>query len=533
MSRKTFVLGLDGVPWDLIRDWTGEGELPNFARLLDEGTAGALASTNPATTPVAWPTITTGVDPDVHGLYGFTELTPEYSRNIHTGADVDQPRLWDYLSPAAVGNVPMTYPVGEIDGRIVSGMIAPDTNDRFAHPASLADRIDREIPGYEIDLEWSDYHGKPDELLADLTDLLEARRQLMEMLLEDDWEFGFFVFTEIDRLQHLVWDEDVLLDYYGRIDEILGGVLDRMERADADLFVVSDHGFGPLTTFVNVNTYLAEQGFLTPRDTSGTRSLLDGIGIDRDAVLGLLERVDIDQKRLVSLLPRSFVDSVAARLPGDHELYDVDYPNTVAFLDPPGSVYVNDSERFEHGTVSPERRPAVRAELVESLSALTDPETGEQVLTVTDGTELYPRDDRAPDVLVEGRSSKYKVKANLGEGVFTDPDVYNADHRPEGIFLAWGPDIAAGADLDDAGVADVAPTVMHAAGRPVPDHMDGRVLTEVFDPDSEPGRTDVETAAYDGADIPAASSGSGSGADDDDEDMDGVEDRLKGLGYME
>ena len=541
MSRKTFVLGLDGVPWGLLEEWAAAGELPNFSRLFDEGATGVLDSTIPATTPVAWPSITTGVEPDVHGLYGFTDLTSNYRRQLHTGDDVDQPRLWDYLGPAAVGNVPMTYPVDHLDGRMVSGMFAPGTNDQFAYPPSLADRIEREIPEYQIDLKWSDYHGKRDELIGDLNTLLDARRELMEMLLEgDDWEFVFFVFTEIDRLQHLVWDDEALLAYYVRMDEILGDVLDRVERNDADLFVVSDHGFGPLSSVVNVNTYLADRGYLTPREDTGTRSLLDSVGVDRDAILSLLGRANINEHTLRAYLPRSLVDAVATRLPGDHELYDVDYSNTVAFFDPPGGVYINDTERFEQGIVSPSERPQVRAEIMEVLSELTDPETGAQVLDVTDGTELYARDDRAPDVLVEGREERYQVKANVGDAVFTDPGVYSADHRPEGIFLAWGPDIAAGARVEGAGVTDVAPTVMHAAGEPVPEHMDGRVLEEAFDPASDAGQRAVETADY-GADrsgsvdpsAPADEPDASNDADQEEGGMDDVEDRLKGLGYME
>ncbi|WP_321169649.1 alkaline phosphatase family protein [Halorarum salinum] len=61
------VLGLDGVPWPLLERWIGFGGLPSFERLFEEGSAGPIGSTTPASTPLAWPSITTGTWPDKHG----------------------------------------------------------------------------------------------------------------------------------------------------------------------------------------------------------------------------------------------------------------------------------------------------------------------------------------------------------------------------------------------------------------------------------------------------------------------------------
>ena len=42
-----------------------------------------------------------------------------------------------------------------------------------------------------------------------------------------------------------------------------------------------------------------------------------------------------------------------------------------------------------------------------------------------------------------------------------------------------------------AHVMDIAPTVLHMFGLPVPKDMDGRVLTEIFKKESEPGQREV------------------------------------------
>ena len=56
------------------------------------------------------------------------------------------------------------------------------------------------------------------------------------------------------------------------------------------------------------------------------------------------------------------------------------------------------------------------------------------------------------------------------------------DHRMEGILIAAGPAFRAGASPRQADLLDIAPTVLHLLGVPVPDDMDGRVLTELLEP---------------------------------------------------
>ena len=56
------------------------------------------------------------------------------------------------------------------------------------------------------------------------------------------------------------------------------------------------------------------------------------------------------------------------------------------------------------------------------------------------------------------------------------------DHRMEGILIAAGPAFQPDAAPPDAELLDIAPTVLHLLGVPVPDDMDGRVLTELLEP---------------------------------------------------
>jgi arylsulfatase A-like enzyme len=54
----------------------------------------------------------------------------------------------------------------------------------------------------------------------------------------------------------------------------------------------------------------------------------------------------------------------------------------------------------------------------------------------------------------------------------------------EVILIAAGPAFRTGAAPHDAELLDIAPTVLHLLGVPVPDDLDGRVLTELLEPAS-------------------------------------------------
>ncbi|ELZ10118.1 type I phosphodiesterase/nucleotide pyrophosphatase [Natrinema thermotolerans DSM 11552] len=523
-SERAFVLGLDGVPWRLIERWSDEGELPNFARMREEGAAGPLESTQPPTTPLAWPSIATGVWPDKHGIYGFQNLSSEYSHEMYTSRDLAQPALWDQLGPAHVGNVPMTYPAREIDGSMVTGMMTPATDREFTHPPELSAEIESRIPDYEISLDYPEYANRPDEFEVAVEEMLTNRRELLELQLEragDDWQLFFFVFTAPDRFQHLVWEMDRLLAHYKQLDEILGEMMAYTDDHDADLYVVSDHGFGPIEELVYANRILEQEGYLARREDDGTRGALASLGISRDTITGALSRVGITEETLVQSLPRRLVDSVAEQIPGDHALYDVDFDRTVAFVHDTGNCYINDTDRFDGGAVSPAEVPEVKADVRAALESVTD-ETGEPLLEVRDGDELFPTDDDSPDLVVGGRGV-YESRSGMADEVRGDTGTYDASHRSEGIVLCRGPSIDPGATLRGARVVDIAPTLLHGIGEPVPKNADGRVLFDAFAETSTPATSRVERTAVTEIDT----------GDDVDEDFDDVEDRLKGLGYME
>ncbi len=151
---RTIVLGFDGMDPRLTEQWMADGTLPNFARLRDRGHYQALATTNPAQSPVAWATFATGLDPGAHGIFDFLHRDSGTYRPKYSITSTEPPermiRAFGWQLPlesgttrtqrsgtafwttaerhgrhASVLRVPATYPADPIT-RMLSGMGVPD-----------------------------------------------------------------------------------------------------------------------------------------------------------------------------------------------------------------------------------------------------------------------------------------------------------------------------------------------------------------------------------------------------------------------
>ncbi len=87
-----------------------------------------------------------------------------------------------------------------------------------------------------------------------------------------------------------------------------------------------------------------------------------------------------------------------------------------------------------------------------------------------------------------------------------------------------GPGVRHGANLAESSLLDLAPTILHYMGLPVPSYMDGRVLTEAFTDDFNAANP-VQTV-----DVNLTGTGLESGVSDEEEAL--VLEKLRDLGYV-
>ncbi|MHA2248686.1 MAG: alkaline phosphatase family protein [Candidatus Hodarchaeales archaeon] len=546
-ESRVVVIGLDGATFDLIRPWATEGKLPTFARLMDKGTWGNLASTVPPVTSPAWPTFSTGKNPGKHGIFDY--IRPRQGRfDLVNASAIDSLVLWEILSGkgkrVGVINVPVTYPPRPVNGFLVAGLLSPSKAD-FTYPSNFLRRYEAELGPYRVmpNVQYKD--GNEDEFIADLQDLIERRKRFALALMQDEpWDFLMIHFLALDVAQHALWHfmdpahprhdptranrySDAILQLYQQVDAALAEIT-ALLGDDTMLFLMSDHGFGPLHRVVNLNNLFLETGLLYLKRDPLTRLkfALARLGITPATAYEWLARLGLQS--ITFKVSKRVRNRVVGRF---LSFDDVDWSRTVAYsMGHVGQVYLNMKGRQPQGIVPPEEYERVRQRVLDVLERLVDPHTGRELVDRVIFREEVchgPHCEQGPDLhlVMDGyRVIAFPLFATNTRVVTEQIRGDSGCHRANGIFVAYGPLAHAGGRIEGANIVDLAPTILHAFGLPVPRDMDGRVLTEIYAPDhlaslpvefETPGLALAEKAYV-----------------LDQEEAQELEDRLRGLGYL-
>jgi len=520
---RILVIGLDGADLDLLRPWMDAGDLPHLASFLDEGTGGFLASTIPPVSAPAWASFFTGRTPGRHGVFGFVSEVPGSGETVLASLDaVRGTKLWDAFGSegrkVGVLNVPVTWPVPEVNGFFVSGMLTPPGRG-YTWPPELEEEIAAVVPGYLLEVERAEFRD-PERTERHIGDVAAARaRAVLHLMEHREWDLLVAVFTTTDRIQHRFWsgDREEIRRLYVRIDGWVGEMLERAGR-DTLAVVVSDHGFADTDRRFYANRWLRREGFLSVR-----RSDAEGDAYTRRRFNWFLGQPEEARHRPPR---RSLLDRILRRPEG----LDIDWSRTRAYLYSSDSrgIEVNLEGRQPRGIVPPGEYEALRDELVAKLGGLRFPGTGEAVFSrVAKREDVYegPYVDRAPDVVLVPTDDRYRVTSKLEEG-----KILRQHHRPvgyhrrPGIFFAKGPGVRAGVDLPEAGIEDVMPTLLFAANLPIPEGCDGRVLRGIFEEGFLEGREERRS--------PEAPEGDRESAALTPEEREALRGTLEDLGYL-
>ncbi|HKZ57629.1 MAG TPA: alkaline phosphatase family protein [Thermodesulfovibrionales bacterium] len=565
MSKKVLVLGLDGATLDLIVPWVKTGNLPIFAKIMKEGVYGELQSTIHPMSSVAWPSFMTGMNPGKHGIFDVTEQAPNsYEITFTSGASRFGKTMWKILSDAGkkVGiiNVPMTYPPEEVNGYLIAGMDSPGIDSNFVYPRELWDEIRKNVGEYVIE------HGNPmgnktlDEFAKDIYHSLDRRYALFNYLRQNyPTDLSVVVFVAPDRSHHFFWkymeDEklnkgksgsskyhDVIPHVYQRLDTLIGEVIAGLD-SNTVLFIMSDHGAGPIRKLVNLNAWLNAQGLLRLKGkTDGKVRPLE----QAKKIPFVIARAG--WKMLRQYLPDSYRARLRRLLPRTKDrfitylfLSRIDWSSTKAYSTGYfGDIRINLKGREPQGIVNPgSEYEDLRQEIITRLESLRDPDTGEKMVDKAYKREdLYHGDQvhKASDLIIKWQDYRYKSRINLemeeksaASEIMVDPardSKISSIHKMNGIFMAYGRDMKRGVEISGAKIIDLAPTILYMMDKPIPDSMDGKVLTDILREDFL-NKNPIRYRKTEKGDI------SQQGPAYTDEEADKVRERLQGLGYIE
>ncbi len=501
-TSRILFLGLDGGTTTVFEPLFARGWMPRLAAFWNRSARGPLRSTTPMVTPVAWTSFLTGCSPVRHGIHDFCWYDPR-TRTVgsNTADRVQVPTLWHLLDgldrPVISLNLPMTYPAPRIQGLVVSGAESPDRASAFRQCPGFGRELALDVPAYTVKNIWKT-RPKTLEELRDLSlrtqAIFRAQAEAAERadVHEPDWSALLVHFHLLDGLQHRVWPE-IDLDpsanpdpawvaeveaCYRALDEAVGRLLELAARRDAAIVAVSDHGFGPCRSLVNVNGLL-ELGGYQRRLSYGTRFRYRYHRLrHRYARWKFRDRPDA-----AAALPRPVEGEVGC-----------DWRKTTAFA-PFGQLAA-----FVFLESQGARRAALAAEVAEYLADQRDPETGESLFSdaygVADRYDIDPAEWGLPEVLApstEGYQAQAKWNPFLDAWIAPDPTL-PATHWMDGIVAIDAPGLAPGNWLEGE-LPDIAPTALSLLGLDCPDVMDGRVLLESRHGETARRRFDGPSAA--------------------------------------
>src|SRR5688572_30629895 len=268
-ERRLLLVGWDGAAWEMIDPLLRAGRLPNLARLMQRGVQAELLSTIVPISSAAWVGAATGRNPAQSGVYGFFEPIPgTYDVTLISAHSNQATPIWRTLGRhgmrSVVVGVPVTYPPEPIAGTMVGGMLSPN-DSIYTWPPGLVGRL-RER-GYVPDLGiWREDNSLSGPILE--KQLAAKREVVRDLLAQEDWDLAFVVYKELDVLSHFAYDgkvDGVVAALYQRLDEELGVLVEQV-GPEANVLLVSDHGFHAFEASFFPHAWLIEEGFSVRRE---------------------------------------------------------------------------------------------------------------------------------------------------------------------------------------------------------------------------------------------------------------------------
>ena len=236
----------------------------------------------------------------------------------------------------------------------------------------------------------------------------------------------FFYFSSVDQNSHMLWGryESQLLDVYRAIDASIGEV--RRAAPEAELMIMSDHGFTTFDRAVNLNTWLNRRGFLTLKEASASASDLAG----------------------------------------------VDWSSTEAYALGLNGLYLNVKGRERNGILSgSQQTAALKATLIEQLKAWRDPANGRPVVEAVYPTHAHGQNRAvAPDLIV-GYAPGYRASWQTGLGgappdeIEENHDAWIGDHCINPVDVP-GVLFTTSKELRGASIQDLSRAIMGFFGHP-------------------------------------------------------------------
>lgn len=505
--NKVVVLGLDGGTFKLLKPLAEEGVMPNFKKLLEQGSSAVLWSTMPPMTGTAWSSFATGKSPGKHTVYDFL-LPDEDLAHFHitSSKDIKGKTIYEIMHeqgrhPITV-NLPNSWPPRLAGKEIVVTSILTQ-GDQWIWPAGLKEEIP-EFNNYQLTPNESlRLKGEKDSYADEVMELVDNQMAGVKKLFKQKpWDFFFYLFSSTDWIQHASFDElmenraQSPLRIYKQVDEYLGWFMANLPEK-TDLIVMSDHGFKSFKKSFYFNKWLEKEGYLVTKESSDDfKESVTRRAKETEKVRSGKKKVNLGKGVFKTLEKMPWLEKPAKKvyhkvvkkyLPVNLKVdIGIDYGKTRACF-PKGSymtnAYINDARKFKNGVIkTDEEYKEVRDEIIKKIKALKGPDGEPVVADVFTKEEIYGEDtpEKCPDLFF--RHADYWLDGQFHSGKLFDEGNVENKHDFDGIFIAYGPNIKKGHEIKEKiSIKDIAPNILHIMDLAVPKDMNGKIIEEMYE----------------------------------------------------
>ncbi|MBU1201547.1 MAG: alkaline phosphatase family protein [Nanoarchaeota archaeon] len=201
MSAKLLVIGIDAATWTVIDK--NIDSLPTFKKLKKEAKNKALILDQKPYSAPCWTSMFTGLKEEEHKHHEFV-----VDNILQTREDINANFIWDILTRRKKKVKALNIP-----------FIVPPYNFN----------IDFKVPGAGVGTTTKEWNGE----------IKEVTKKSVEILRKEDLDLFIVCYTILDKIQHLHWGEEIVLEYYKKIDSAIRELTPHGEK----LIIISDHGF--------------------------------------------------------------------------------------------------------------------------------------------------------------------------------------------------------------------------------------------------------------------------------------------------
>ena len=287
-SKKVLLIGWDAADWKVIHKLMDEGKMPAVQRLVENGTMGNMATLFPPLSPMLWTSIATWKRPYKHGIYGFTEPTPDkMSVQPMTSVSRKSKAIWNILNQEDMRSIVVgwwpSHPAEPINGAMVSDFfhkVPKKPGDPWklmkncVHPPELQEQIGKiRMHPEQLRAEHllpfvpniakinQNQDSRLSAVMRTLCECVTTHRAASTLLQTQEWDFAAVYYDAIDHFchgfmryhpprQNIVSEEDFeiynnVINYaYIYHDSILEKLI-QLAGEDTTVILMSDHGFHP------------------------------------------------------------------------------------------------------------------------------------------------------------------------------------------------------------------------------------------------------------------------------------------------